>query len=198
MDSDEFARILMSASRRTWQDPDAILSEIGVEEGMTVADLACGPGYFTVPIAKAVGATGTVYAVDFDSVMLEHLRRNLSRAGLSERNVVILESDIAATSIPPGSVDVALFANVLHDIEDKVSFLGEVKRVCRLDGVAVDVDWKKVRTEMGPPYDIRMSEGSATRVLVESGFDVARPIEAGPYHYGLLCRRRGEKSSARR
>ncbi len=180
--------MLMSDERREWQDPEAILQRAGVAEGMTVVDLGCGPGFFSLPMASIVGASGRVYAVDSSPTMLRHLRRAIKVAGVSRGPIRIVEADVSRTGIPAGTVDVALFANVLHDIDDKRSFLEEVRRICRKGAAVVDVDWKKSRTESGPPHRIRLSASEAKTILSENGFRVVRPFEAGPFHYGLLLR----------
>ncbi|MDA4123014.1 MAG: class I SAM-dependent methyltransferase [Thaumarchaeota archaeon] len=188
MDSDDLARMLMSDERREWQDPEAILESAGVAKGMTVADLGCGPGFFTLPVASIVGPSGLVYAIDSSPTMLRHLRRSIKAAGVSKRAFRIIEADVSRTGIPAATVDVALFANVLHDIDDKRSFLEEVRRICRKGAAVVDVDWKKSRTESGPPHRIRLSASEARTILSENGFCVLRPFEAGPFHYGLVFR----------
>lgn len=74
METDEFARVLMSKERRERQNPEKIIKSVGVTRGMVVADLGCGPGFFTIPLALAVGKSGMVYAVDSDAGMLSYLR----------------------------------------------------------------------------------------------------------------------------
>ncbi len=186
---DEFARVLLSDERRKWQDPLKISKAMGVGRGMTVADLACGPGFFTLPLASLVGEGGVVYAVDTSKTMLDHLRATMAGSDTARTAVKVIQSDVCDTGIPSGSVDVALFANVLHDLQDKRAFLGEVKRICKPGGVAVDVDWKKARIDKGPPYEIRLTEATARKVLAANGLRTVGLLDAGPYHYGLVCRR---------
>lgn len=46
--------------RRSWQDPDTILADIGVAEGLVVIDIGCGQGFFALPAARRVGRSGRV------------------------------------------------------------------------------------------------------------------------------------------
>lgn len=187
MDIDEFASFLASDERRKWQDPLKISRAIGVKAGMTVADLACGPGFFTLPLASLVGEKGLVYAVDASSTMLNHLQAAVEKFGLSRETIKAIHADVSSSEIPSGSVDVAIFANVLHDLDDKRAFLREVRRICKPGGTIVDVDWRKIRMEFGPPFEIRLTDAESKRILSENGIGVARSIDAGPYHYGLVC-----------
>ncbi len=190
MDHDEFVRILLSDERKKWQDPLKISKAMGVKRGMTVADLACGPGFFTLPLASLVGYSGIVYAVDANPTMLGHLRAMIATSDAQSKTTRVIQPDVSNTGIPSDSVDVALFANVLHDIEDKKTFLTEVKRICRPGAAVVDIDWRKVKTEMGPPFEIRLTEAESRNILAASGLHITKSIDAGPHHYGLVCRER--------
>lgn len=164
-----------------------ILNDIGVEKGMTVADMGCGPGFFTLPIASIVGEKGHVYAVDSDPGSLDMLRDRIRSDGM-RKAIEVLQADVIETGISVHSVDVAFFANVLHDIEDKNAFLTEVKRICRPRAAVVNIDWKKVEMGMGPPFGIRLTEAESRKILAVNGLRVVKSIYAGPYHYGLVCK----------
>ncbi|MDG6940239.1 MAG: class I SAM-dependent methyltransferase [Nitrososphaerota archaeon] len=188
---DDFASRLMSTDRRKWQDPERIIGQAGLREGWTVADMACGPGYFTLPIAAKVGATGTVYAVDSSERMLEHLRANLEGAADGVRRVVRpVAADVCDTGIPAASVDFVFFANVLHDIPDHASLFREVRRISTAHALVLNVDWKKEDTGFGPPPEIRLSEDRARRIMEDGGLRPVGEIEAGEFHYGMLCERK--------
>jgi ubiquinone/menaquinone biosynthesis C-methylase UbiE len=187
LDEEEFARALLAHERREWQDPGAILDQLSLIPGNTVADLACGPGFFTVELAKRVLPGGLVYAVDSSPLMLRYLKSNLRRSRLDESTVKIIQSDVSRTSIPAHSVDLVLIANILHDIDDKTEFLREIKRISRSTAIIVDVDWIAKPTPVGPPEEIRLSEEKSKWILESEAIQVKRRIMAGPYHYGLLC-----------
>ena len=189
METDEFAKVLMSQERRRWQNPEKIIRSLGVARGMSVADLGCGPGFFTIPLAFAVGEGGVVYAVDSDARMLSHLRGNLERLGNKPHGPIeTIEADVTKTRIPQGSIDIAFFANVLHDLAEPRPFLDEVRRIIKKDSVVVDVDWKKVDAGIGPPAGMRLSVEESERILRDAGFGLTKRINAGRFHYGLLCR----------
>ena len=188
-DEDGFAEALMSEERRAWQDPSVIVSAAGVKQGSSVADLGCGPGFFTIPLAEAVGERGVVFAVDSSETMLSHLRRNLRAAGPGvAARVKVVRADVSRTTLEGGAADVVLFANVMHDLDDVPSFLREVRRVMKKGGAAVDVDWRKVDNGFGPPVGIRLSESESRGHLRRAGFSDIKAFEVSPYHYGFVCR----------
>jgi ubiquinone/menaquinone biosynthesis C-methylase UbiE len=187
-ETEKFARMLDSEERRQWQEPVRIIKEIGVSEGMVIADLACGPGFFTMPMADVIGRKGKIYAVDSNPMMLQHLRVKKEKSGLPKETIEIVEADVSDTKIAPGSVDLVLIADAFHDLDDTQGVLKEIRRIAKPNSMMVDIDWHKVATEHGPPVGARVSESDARRILAENGFEVTRTVYGGPSHYGLVCR----------
>ncbi|MEM0117256.1 MAG: class I SAM-dependent methyltransferase [Conexivisphaerales archaeon] len=183
----EFARILLSDERRRWQDPDRIISQLRIEKDFQICDLGCGPGFFTLAFARKVGSKGKVFAVDSSPKMLEVLRAELIKNRI--RNVELICSDVTSTGLPGNSMDIAFFANVLHDIDDKPAFLAEVRRICKKEAQVVNIDWKKdQQSNHGPPDHMRLDEEEALKIFEKEGFRLERTIDGGSYHYGLLFR----------
>ena len=80
---------------------DALLDMAGVEPGMRVIDLACGAGSQSLRVAYRVGSGGCVVAVDISGTMLEHLRENARRAGLSNiRTLQCAAEDLDSAQAP--------------------------------------------------------------------------------------------------
>jgi predicted methyltransferase len=61
------AAMLSGPGRDRWQQPNRVIDTLGIEQGMGVADIGLGGGYFTMRLARAVGAEGWVYAADTDA-----------------------------------------------------------------------------------------------------------------------------------
>ena len=181
-------KFLMSEERKQWHNPETILNEAGITRGMIIADLGSGPGFFTIPMAQMTEEKGLVYAVDSSQAMLNGLKENIAKSEVNPNIIKIVNSDICHTGIPEESVDLVIFANVLHEVEDRKAFFQEVRRICKPTAFIVDVDWKKIQTEHGPPFKERLSEDEANSVLAENGFSVIKQIDAGPYHYELICK----------
>jgi ubiquinone/menaquinone biosynthesis C-methylase UbiE len=70
--------------RRILQPPGKLLQGF-IDYGDTVVDLGCGPGFFTIPMARRVGPEGRVVAVDLQPPMLDHVRRKAARCGVADR-----------------------------------------------------------------------------------------------------------------
>ena len=70
------------AERRLWQDAPAILAQIGLKPGDTLADIGSGDGYFSIPAARMVGQSGKIYALDVSAEAISELKADRLRAGL--------------------------------------------------------------------------------------------------------------------
>jgi ubiquinone/menaquinone biosynthesis C-methylase UbiE len=182
------AKFLMSEERKLWHNPETVLKFAGATKGMTMADLGSGPGFFTIPMAQITGEKGLVYAVDSNQNMLDSLKENIAKSGVHPKVIKIVKNDVCHTGIPTESVDLVIFANVLHEVDNRKAFFQEVRRISKLTANIVDVDWKKIQTEHGPPLESRLSEYEAIQVLSESGFTVVKQTNAGPYHYELIAK----------
>ncbi len=117
--------------RKIFDNVNEILKYIKV--GMTVLDHGCGPGFYTIPIAKKVGDEGLVYAVDSDEKQIRVLQRKLER--LNIHNVkTIVSRDLS--QIPSNTVDFLLSKDVLCCTVLHKELAEEIKRVLKPNGLA--------------------------------------------------------------
>jgi tRNA A58 N-methylase Trm61 len=108
--------VLASPLRRLMQDPAAIVGRY-VREGMTVLEPGPGMGFFTLELARRVGPTGRVIAVDVQPRMIAGLKRRLAKAGLAERADARLASeDSMGLQDLAGKVDFTLAMAVVHEM----------------------------------------------------------------------------------
>jgi 2-polyprenyl-3-methyl-5-hydroxy-6-metoxy-1,4-benzoquinol methylase len=118
--------VLASPLRRLLQDPVAVVKPY-VREGMTVLEPGPGMGFFTVPMARQVGASGRVVAVDVQPRMIAGLKRRLAKAGLLERtDTRLAPSDSLGLQDLRGKVDFALAMAVVHEMPSSSRFFAEV------------------------------------------------------------------------
>jgi ubiquinone/menaquinone biosynthesis C-methylase UbiE len=122
-----------------WQMPNRVIEEIGIEQGMVVADVGSGNGYFTLRIANQVGSTGKVYASDIDKHALQILEENASEAGF--QNIGIISGREDNPLLPVGKIDLVLMVNVIHLIDDIKTFLANIRPSLTENGVLIIVQW---------------------------------------------------------
>jgi ubiquinone/menaquinone biosynthesis C-methylase UbiE len=177
---------LNETTRRTWFNPEKILQDAGLREGMVFVDAGSGDGFFTMIAAKIVGERGKVYAVDTDALAIERLKNKAAEEGLT--NVEAVSAEAEETMFCDRCVDIVFYSIVLHDFHDPVKVLQNAKRMLKASGKVVDLDWKKKRMSFGPPEQIRFREEKASRLMEAAGFKILSVKDVGPYHYVVIAK----------
>ena len=168
--------------RLTWLPPLDVIRALAVNAGDVAVDIGAGTGYFALPLAQAVGASGRVIAVDSQGKMLEHLQKKIASSELSNVELVCAEAD--RTTLPAATADLVLLANVWHEIPDRTAALAEVRRIAKAGGRIAILDWRPdVKPENGPPLDHRLTPSSAIAELADAGFHAATQSNVGRYSW---------------
>jgi len=119
--------------RRLLHDPERLLSTY-VSKGMRAADIGCGMGHFTIGLARLVGPSGRVCAVDLQSQQLARVRRRAARAGVEERVELVMATDRSLGL--SGAFDFVLAFWMLHEAPSEENFFAEV-HACMSPGAAL-------------------------------------------------------------
>jgi ubiquinone/menaquinone biosynthesis C-methylase UbiE len=168
-------------------DPKSNILQLGLREGMKIADLGAGAGHYTLAAAGAVGRDGRVYAIDVQEDVLRHLLDSAHRIGL--RNVETVWGDIeqrGGTKLKDASMDAAILSNTLFQIEDKQKLIEETKRILKPGGKLLVIDWAGSYNGMGPhPQDV-VTEHMAEELFITGGFHKAKDFRAGAHHYAIV------------
>ena len=109
------------------------LKKMPLKEGMTVVDYGCGPGRYTLPVAKLVGPKGKVFAVDIHPLAIKTIEEKA--AGQSLTNVEAILVDSYNTGIPDSSADLVLLLDTMPLIKDYDALFGEMHRILKQDGL---------------------------------------------------------------
>jgi len=119
--------ILASPIRKlVWENPEKILKPY-VNEAMTVADIGCAMGFFSLPLAKMVGPDGKVICVDIQEKMIRKLEKRARKAGLAGPiHTIICNDKSFGLDDLKGKIDFALAIGVVHEVRDSVRFFSEV------------------------------------------------------------------------
>lgn len=128
-------------NRDGWQRPAEVIDSLGMRPGDHVADLGSGSGYFTLSLARAVGQSGKVYAVDVDAGINEYLAKRLREEGLE--NVEIILAEYHDPLLPESGVDLIFICNTYHHIEDRIVYFADVRRYLRPGGRIAIIDFDR-------------------------------------------------------
>jgi ubiquinone/menaquinone biosynthesis C-methylase UbiE len=116
-----------------------VVANLKLQPGHVVADIGAGSGAFEGALAAAVSPGGTVYAVDIDQGLLDHIAKRASTLGLS--NVRTVLGKFTDPALPVRNVDVALIYDVLHHIQDREQYLKSLAGYLAPSGRVAIVDY---------------------------------------------------------
>jgi len=119
--------------RDRFDPPERILQDTGVSANMTLLDLGCGPGGFSLAAAKLVRPKGKVYAVDIHPLALRLIQNAAKRRQLD--NLYPLYGD-DLVNLPPHSIDMVLLYDILHDLGEPMHHLQLIHELLKPDGIA--------------------------------------------------------------
>lgn len=185
--ADEYIKALEDPSRDEWQKPDLVVDCLGLKLGDEVADLGAGSGYFTIRLAREVGATGKVYAVDLDPKLLEHIDRRAKEEQLE--NVQTILADPNDPKLGSNSVDLIFICDVLHHINDRARYYPLLSRALRPSGRLVNIDFHKRKLPVGPPEEMKIDKKEMIKEVEPAGFSLAKEFDFLKYQYFLVFER---------
>ncbi|OGU68487.1 MAG: methyltransferase type 11 [Stygiobacter sp. RIFOXYC12_FULL_38_8] len=133
----ELAGGLDNRFRRLFQNPQKILS-LYLKEGQTALDVGCGPGFFTLDMAKLVGETGRVIGADLQEGMLSIVRGKVKGTELENRIVLHKcgQDKIGLTD----RVDFVLMFYMVHEVPNKNSLFSEIAKLLNPNGKVLLVE----------------------------------------------------------
>jgi len=175
---------LLSGKRVREVKPRQFLLEAGLLKGQVFVDIGSGPGFFTLPAARIIGAKGVAYAVDTEPLMLTELKKRNPPA-----NVKCIVSKESSVPLPDNISDFILLAHVLHEAEVKSAFILELKRLLKPGAKLLILDWKKKREAEGPPIEDRLTIKEVKALVKEAGFVRIKSTSLSPSHYEVSAQK---------
>lgn len=153
---------LIRPERENEENASEAFAQLGIRSGMTLVDLGCGNGYWTLPMARAcridvspekpddapkqpiAGETdqyaGEVLAVDIQPEMLQKLRRNMLKSKVE--NVVPVLGEVDDPNLPPDEVDLVLLVDVYHEFSHPETMLWEIRNSLKPTGVIALLEYR--------------------------------------------------------
>jgi len=170
--------------------PERIIGALEIQNGSIIADFGAGHGYFTIPLGRATGPDGKVYAIDIQKAGLTVVQTKAKLEHLLHIEPVWADLDRPNGSrLPEASVDLVLMANILFQSEKKSDMMQEAYRVLKAGGRAFVIEWKPNEASFGPPVHLRVSAPTVQNMAVHTGFIFEREVPVGSHHYGLIFRK---------
>ena len=171
------------------QEENASLSfkQLQLKEGMTVCDLGCGNGYWTLPMARDVGSTGRVLAVDIQAEMLQKLRERSAKFNYT--HIEPIRNTVSDPKLPENEVDLLLMVDVYHEFSHPESMLWGIRRSLKPNGVVALLEYREEdpRVPIKPLH--KMSKNQILKEYQENGFKLVREFNELPWQHLMFFAR---------
>ena len=164
--AEQWAQRFDDPARDAWQKPEAVLARLELEDGMRVADIGAGTGYFAVRLARALPA-GRVYGIDVEPDMVRYLNERAAKEGLPN-----LEGRLSKPDDPelPEAVDLVLVVDTYHHIEDRVAYFARLAGQLAPAARVAIVDFKPGDLPVGPPDEMKIPAERIREEMTAAGY----------------------------
>jgi arsenite methyltransferase len=166
--TEQWLKTLESSNRIAKLKVDEAVTALKLEPGSVVADIGAGSGVFTLPLAKAVSGAGTVYAVDIEPGLIDHIAKKATEQKVT--NVRPVLGKFTDPNLPVRNVDLAFIFDVLHHIENRPEYLKNLATYLKATGRIAVIDF---HPELGPHKDdpaLQITEEQTKSFMAAIGF----------------------------
>jgi ubiquinone/menaquinone biosynthesis C-methylase UbiE len=179
--------LLERSNREDVQKSPQIMKVLAFKPGERVADIGSGSGYFTFPVARAVGPTGIVWALDIAPEMLEYLDLRVRAQKVENIRLRKVASD--DPELPPASVDTILLIDTIHYVKDRVAYARTLAPALAPGGRVVVIDYiPKPMSERpwGPPPEQQFPRAVLDKEMGAAGFKVLQAYDFLPEQFFVV------------
>lgn len=184
-----YIAMLERDERDAFQKPAQVMEALALKPGERVADIGAGSGYFTIPVAKAVGPTGTVWAIDASQEMLDYLDERLQSEQLENVKMVKVGRD--DPQLPPAGVDTILMIDTIHYIKERTPYAEKLRAGLAPGGRLVIIDYRPkpwAERPWGPPPEQQIPRETLDADLAKAGLVPVKVHDFLPEQYFVVYR----------
>jgi ubiquinone/menaquinone biosynthesis C-methylase UbiE len=180
---------LVRDSRQREEDCKLLLEALDVRPGQTVCDLGCGNGFYTVELARRVGPTGTVYAIDIQPEMLRMLAERAAAERLANIRPVL--GTAIDPRLPAGTIDLVVCVDVYHEFSHPEAMLARIRASLAPGGRLVLAEFRGEDPAVPIKPLHKMTKAQIRMELEPAGFAVAREFDRLPWQHLMFFRADG-------
>jgi ubiquinone/menaquinone biosynthesis C-methylase UbiE len=181
---ERYIAMLEHKDRDAFQKPDQIMAALAIKGGEQVADIGAGSGYFTLRLARAVGPKGTVWAVDIEQAMLDHIEHRLKEEGL--QNVKLQQVSADDPQLPQGKLNTILLVHTYAYLQNRTEYAKKLRKALTPGGRVVIIEYIPASWEKrpwGPLPHQQVSREKADAEMAKAGFSPSKVHEFLPGQY---------------
>jgi SAM-dependent methyltransferase len=182
---------LERSEREQEENPGKAIAALGIREGMVIADIGAGTGYYSFRIAALTGPSGKVYASDIQPGMIALLEKRMKREGV--RNIETVLGTASDPKLPRASIDLALLVDVYHEFSEPQKMLAAIATALKPDGRLVLLEFRKEDPNIPIRIEHKMSVDEVKRELTAEGFAFDKLLDPLPWQHILIFKKDGAR-----
>ncbi len=176
--------------REEEEGTDLLLEALQLKPGNAVADIGAGSGYFSWRMARLVGETGKVFAVEIQQEMLDLLMKNMAKRKVDKQVAPVLGT-IEDPKLPAGSCDLMLMVDVYHEFDHPYEMIENMVTALKPGGRIVFVEFRKEDPKVSIKEVHKMSEEQVKKEMaVHPGLVFTQTIEILPQQHIIVFHRK--------
>ena len=176
--AEEWVKTLDTPQRIAGLKIDEVVSKLRLKPGQTVADIGAGTGLFEGALAHAVSPGGTVYAVDVEQGLIDHISQRATDLKVS--NVRVVLGKFTDPVLPVRTIDVALINDVLHHIEDRATYVKNLAGYLNATGRIAVIDFRPGQGGHLNQPELRITKEQTDAWMATAGLKPAEDINLFP------------------
>jgi ubiquinone/menaquinone biosynthesis C-methylase UbiE len=158
-----------------------MMAQLGIKPGMSVCDMGCGNGFYTLQMAKMTGKDGQVYAVDIQPEMLGFLNERAFHAGID--NITPILGIGWDPRLPRGEVDLMLLVDVYHEFSHPEPMLAAIHRSLAPGGMIVLVEFRAEDSKVPIKPEHKMTKKQIIKEMTPNGFKLVKEFNRLPWQH---------------
>ena len=178
---------LTRESRNREEEPAKLMKALKLKPGMTVCDLGCGNGFYTLKLAKEVAPDGKVLAVEIQKEMLDMLGRRADKAGV--KNIQPILSTVIDPKLPENAVDLILVVDVYHEMDHPVEMLAAMRKSLSKGGRMALVEFRAEDENVPIKPLHKMSKQQIMKEIPANGFNLVEQYDQMPWQHVMFFER---------
>jgi SAM-dependent methyltransferase len=167
---------------------DLLLRELGLKQGMVVADIGAGTGYYARRIAPLVGSSGTVFSVDVQPEMLQIATELASRAKITNIKSVLAKVD--NVQLADSSIDLAIMVDVYHELEFPFEVVESIVRALKPNGRLVYVEYRAEDARVPIKVLHKMRESQVRNEAAQHSLKFERTANTLPWQHVIIFQKK--------
>lgn len=178
---------LIRDNREDEERPSMVFPQLGLKPGMTVCDMGCGNGFYSLQMAKLVAPSGRILAVDIQQEMLHLLKLRADSEQI--KNIEPILGTVVDPQLADGVVDLVLMVDVYHEFSHPQQMLAAIRKSLKPEGLIALLEYREEDPQVPIKPEHKMSKKQILKEYTANGFKLAKEYDELPWQHLMFFQR---------